>query len=74
MQGRHGGSRTATAAGKLRQSSYAAVRAFLQRECADDKLTSADIPVLWGREARAFFQLLSRLSLWTDSTRDALNH
>ncbi|CAE7183218.1 pgtA, partial [Symbiodinium pilosum] len=45
---RHSESRSATAAHRLRQSSYGAVRAFLKRECAEDNLTDSDIAVLWG--------------------------
>ena len=50
---RHSHSRTASAAKKLLQSSYFAVRAFLKRECAEDQLTDADVAVLWGREGAA---------------------
>lgn len=50
---RHSNSRTASAAEKLLQSSYGAVRAFLKRECAGAQLTDADVAVLWGREGAA---------------------
>ena len=50
---RHRDSRSSTAAGKLLKSSYAAVRAFLQRECDESNLTDAEVAVLWGREKAA---------------------